>query len=91
MGGVGSGNWYRYDKKITPGECHIVDVRYLHREGLLKSGRWSSSRWSRAGKETGSIGGVVEGTQTPERVILSYRHRRGSGAQWEDVRDGALP
>ena len=35
MGGVGSGNWYRYDKKITTGECHIVDVRYLHREDLL--------------------------------------------------------
>jgi hypothetical protein len=87
MGGVGSGNWYRYDKKITTGECHIVDVRYLHREGLLKGGRWFSLRWSLAGKETGSIGGVVEGTQTPERVILSYRHRRGPGAQWEDVRE----
>jgi len=35
MGGVGSGNWYRFDKKNTTGECHWVDVRYLHREGLL--------------------------------------------------------
>jgi hypothetical protein len=63
MGGVGSGNWYQYDKKITTGECHIVDVRYLHRENLLKSGRWFSLRWSRAGKETSAIGGVVEGTR----------------------------
>jgi hypothetical protein len=31
MGGVGSGNWYRFDKKTTAGECHSVDVRYLHR------------------------------------------------------------
>jgi hypothetical protein len=38
MGGVGSGNWYRLDKKTTTGECHSVDVRYLHREGLLKPG-----------------------------------------------------
>ncbi len=34
MGGVGSGNWYRFDKKATTAECHSVDVRYLHREGL---------------------------------------------------------
>ena len=38
MGGEGSGNWYRFDKKTTIAECHSVDVRYLHREGLLKPG-----------------------------------------------------
>ncbi len=32
MGGIGSGNWYRFDKKTTTGECHSVDVRYLHRK-----------------------------------------------------------
>ena len=87
MGGVGSGSWYRFDKKTTTGECHSLDVRYLYREGLLKSGSWFSLRWSRAERETGSIGGVVEGTQTPERVILSYRHRRGPSGEWEDVRE----
>jgi hypothetical protein len=40
MGGPGSGNWYRFDKRTTTGECHSVDVRYLHREGLLKPGPW---------------------------------------------------
>jgi hypothetical protein len=78
MGGVGSGNWYRFDKKTTTGECQSVDVRYLHREGLLKQGRWFSLRWSRAGRETGSIQGVVIGDEKPERVILTYRHRSGS-------------
>jgi hypothetical protein len=38
VGGAGSGNWYRSDKKATVDECHGVDVRYLHREGLLKLG-----------------------------------------------------
>jgi hypothetical protein len=42
MGCVGSGNWYRFDKKTTTEECHSVDVRYLHREGLLKPGHWFS-------------------------------------------------
>jgi hypothetical protein len=91
MGGVGSGNWYSFDKKTTTDECHSIDVRYLHREGLLKLGRWSSLRWSRAERETGSIGGVVEGTEQPERVILTYRHRSGPGNEWEDVHEPVSP
>lgn len=61
MGGVGSGNWYRFDKKTTTDECHGVDVRYLYRHDLLKPGGRFSLRWSRAGRETGSIRGMVEG------------------------------
>jgi hypothetical protein len=87
LGGVGSGNWYRFDKKTTTGECHSVDVRYLQRENLLRSGRSFSLRWSRAGSETGSIGGAVEGIERPERVILLYRHRSGPGDEWENVHE----
>ena len=87
MGGVGSGNWCRFDKKATTGECHSVDVRYLHREALLEPGHRFSLRWSRAGRETGSIGGTVEGNDRPERVLLLYRHRSGPGAEWEDVHE----
>jgi hypothetical protein len=54
---------------------------------LLKPGSWFSLRWSRAGRETDSIRGVIEGDYRPERVILSYRHRSGSGGEWEDVRE----
>jgi hypothetical protein len=87
VGGVGSGNWYRFNKKGTTQECHSVDVRYLHRNGLLKPGNRFSLRWSRAERETGSIGGIVKGTETPERVILTYRQQRGPGGEWEDVRE----
>jgi len=87
MGGVGSGNWYRFDKKTTTGECHSVDVRYLHREGLLKPGHWFTLRWARAERETGSIRGVVGGSDRPERVLLFYRHRSGPGAEWEEVQE----
>jgi len=87
MGGVGSDNWYRFDKKTTTGECQSMDVRYLHREGLLKPGHWFSLRWSRAGRETGSIRGAVLGNEKPEQVILTYRHRSGPGGEWEDVRE----
>ena len=87
MGGVGSGNWYRFDKKATTGECHSVDVRYLRREGLLKSEGWFSLRWSKAGRETGSIRGAVEGSDRPEWVLFLYRHRSGPGDEWEDVHE----
>ena len=87
MGGVGSGNWYRFDRKTTTGEYHSIDMHYLHREGSLKPARWFSLRWSRAGRETGSIRGVVVGSDRPERVLLHYRHRSGPGAEWEDVQE----
>src|SRR5215210_975174 len=89
LGGVGSGNWYRFDKKSTTGECHSVDVRYLHREGLLEPRHRFSLRWSRADTETGSIGGMVSsgGDGRPERVLLLYRHRSGLGQEWADVQE----
>jgi hypothetical protein len=87
MGGEGSGNWYRFDKKTTTGECQRMDVRYLHREGLLTPGRWFSLRWSRAGRESGSIRGVVDSSRPPESVTLLYRHRSGLGREWEEVQE----
>jgi hypothetical protein len=87
VGGLGSGNWYRFGKKTTTGECQSVEVRYLHREGLLKPGRWFSLRWSRAGRETGSIGGMVSEGDRPQWVLLFYRHRSGPGAEWEDMQE----
>ena len=87
MGGEGSGNWYRFDKKTTTGECHSVDVRYLHKEGLLAPGCSFSLRWSRADRETGSIQGAVTGDEKPERVLFLYRHRSGLGEEWEDVQE----
>ena len=87
MGGVGSGNWYRSDKKTTTGECHSIDIRYLHRERLLTPGHWFSLRWSRANRETGYIQGVVSVADLPDQVTLLYRHRRGLGGEWEDVRE----
>jgi hypothetical protein len=83
MGGVGSGNWYRFNKKMTTNECQSIDVRYLHRNGLLEPGHYVSLRWSRAGKRTGSISGIANRDQ----VTLLYRHRRGPGSEWEDVEE----
>jgi hypothetical protein len=82
LGGLGSGNWHRFDK-ITTDECHSLDVRGLHREGLLKPGGWFRSSWSRAGRETASLRGFVY----RDRVVLSYRHRGGPSEEWEDLEE----
>jgi hypothetical protein len=85
MGGAGSGSWYRFKKKTTTDECQSIDVRYLHRNGLLRTGHSFSLRWSRAGKQIGSIGGVAH---DDDRVTFFYRHRSaGSGGEWEDVKE----
>jgi hypothetical protein len=87
VGGAGSGDWDRFDKKTTVEECHSIHVRHLHRDGLLKPGGWFSLRWSRAGKESGSIRGVVDTSRPPDSVTLLYRHRSGLGGEWEDARE----
>jgi hypothetical protein len=87
VGGAGSGNWYRFDKKTATDECHSVDIRYLDRHGLLEPGGWFSLRWSRASRETGSIRSLVDSSRPPKSVILLYRHRSGLGAEWEDVQE----
>jgi adenine-specific DNA-methyltransferase len=75
------------DKKTTTDEYHSVDVRYLQSENLLRSGHWFSLRWSRAGREMGSIRCAVIGDEKPERVILTYRHRSDPSGEWEEVRE----
>jgi hypothetical protein len=81
MGGLGSGNRYRFNKKITTDECRSLDVRRLHREGLLRSGNRFSWRWSCAGREVASIRAFVY----EDKLCLHYRSK--SGGEWVDVKE----
>lgn len=74
---MGSGYRYRSSKSTTS-DFHALDIRWLHRRGLLKPGTQSNIRWSRNYKETGSIGLTAE----MDSVRLSYRHARNSD-EWE--------
>jgi hypothetical protein len=87
LGGIGSGIWYRFEKKTTTDESHSVDVRHLHRHGLFKPGSRFSLRWSCAGRETGSIRGLVDSSRPPKSVTLLNRHRSRLGAEWGEVRE----
>lgn len=82
MGGRGSGNWYRSDKKTTTSEVKFVDARWLARKGWLENGLYYSIWWSSNGKSTGDIRVMTYG----DSLKLIYRFRSGL-EEWQDVEE----
>lgn len=79
MGGQGSGRRWHLGSKSTTGDYRALDVRQLHRKGLLAPGQAYGWQWSRHGETVASIQVRTE----IDRIILSYRHRSG-GEEWLD-------
>jgi len=75
---------YRWGSKDTADDCRSIDVRYLHREGILRTGRSHSLAWfDQDGQKKASIGvSVILGM-----VKLSYRYRSCGESEWEDVEE----
>ena len=70
MGGVGSGNWYRFDKKPPP--ASVKRGRTLpHREGLAEAGALVHLALVAGRTRDGLIRGSVEGSDRPERILSS--------------------
>lgn len=80
MGGIGSGNWYRWDRKTTTGETKSLDVRQLARKGLLEPGNIFSWAWYVDGEKIG----YIKVSSGQERITLSYRVCE-YGDEWESV------
>ena len=70
----------RDTRKIT-GFYDSLDIRWLHREGLLKSQFPTTVRWYRENKEMSSIQVVAQNGQ----VLLNYDHSRRDGYQSEHL------
>jgi len=79
MGGIGSGRRYQGGKHTTT-DMRALDVRYLHRQGLLTPGRTSNLTWSRCGDIIASIQIVAQDKQ----LLLSYRYQR-LNSEWENM------
>jgi hypothetical protein len=82
MGGMGSGNWYRWDSKDTVESCRSIDVRQWHRDGLLKPGILFSWAWWHDETKAATITVRTEHNE----VVLSYRYRV-QGGDWQDVEE----
>ena len=78
MGGYGSGQRNRYDAADCTDDYRLLDVRRWHRDGLLTPGCAFSWSWKRNGETVALINVRTES----DRVIFSYRHRRGDG-EWK--------
>lgn len=78
MGGFGSGT--SGGKRCTDDMCSL-DVRRIHREGLLAPGRFSTWLWSHNGQPTATICFRAE----EDRLVLSYniRNTHQVGGEWE--------
>lgn len=68
MGGIGSGRRYHLGSKGTVDSSLYIDIRYLNRQGMLKSGYTGTLSWSRNGHRTGSISFSV----AEDEMILDY-------------------
>jgi len=72
MGGMGSGNWYRWQgKKLTAEESLVVSVRDLRKR--LHAGTAGTFTWTWASGSKSSIGYFVTGSDEAPIVMLHYR------------------
>jgi hypothetical protein len=78
MGGWGSGR--RHTGKSLTTDCRSLDVRRLHRDGLLTPGLVYGWNWTLSGETLASI----QVRTADDRLTLSYRFRSGGG-EWRPM------
>ncbi|SEL93955.1 hypothetical protein SAMN05444413_1243 [Roseivivax marinus] len=81
MGGLGSGNYWRWDARPTTDAYRRLDVRRWARDGLLRPGSRFGWQWRRDGETLASINAEV----SHGFVTLDYRARDG-GDDWQPMR-----
>ena len=64
---------------------HSIDLAWLSRNKLLRPGISGTLRWSRGGRETGSVQYMIEDAG----LVLAYRTRR-NGHDWQSIKDRIL-
>lgn len=83
MGGPGSGNRWHYGTRSTCEASLRIDVRYMRKEGLLRTGRHGTLSWSRNGAQIGWIRYKVH----PHSLELDYRTRPVGEEEWTPVNE----
>lgn len=82
MGGIGSGNRYRYGTKNTVEDRTSLDVNRWAREGYLSPGRSFSWQWTWGDGSKSTLNVRVESEWS---IRLIYRVRFGGEVDWTDV------
>lgn len=82
MGGIGSGNRYRYGSKNTIEGRTSLDINRWARDGYLTAGRSFNWQWTWGDGSKSNINVRVESAWT---IRLIYRTRSGGEVDWTDV------
>lgn len=82
MGGIGSGNRYRYGSKSTVEGRTSLDINRWARDGYLTAGRWFNWQWTWGDGSTSNINVRVESAWS---IRLIYRTRSGGEVDWTSV------
>jgi hypothetical protein len=81
MGGLGSGQWSRWNTKPTVENYRRLDERVWHRWQLLRPGVWLTKGWANhQGNQIASVNVRVQDAG----VSLYYSYRRGE-APWRNI------
>ena len=80
MGGIGSGNIWRYGTRDTCEASLRIDIRYMRTKGMLSPGRQGVLSWSRCGQTVSSINYKCH----EATLELDYR-TRPVGGDWKPV------
>jgi len=81
MGGSGSGRRWSCQTKKKAEHCASLDVRRLHRDGVLQPGRSFPQNW----RQNGQLVATIMVTVAEDRVVLSYQ-RLIARAEWRSER-----
>lgn len=82
MGGIGSGNLWRYGTRDTCEGSLRIDIRYMRSKGMLSPGRQGTLSWSRGGETISSINYKCH----EAALELDYR-TRPAGGDWTPVNE----
>lgn len=80
MGGFGSGRRWRYDTKDTTEDRRKIDIRTLHKRGILNKNTSFSLQWPGGSRQASSIRIHI----SSEHLILAYRHQNSNG-KWDTM------
>jgi len=80
MGGIGSGNWHRWNTQTTVEETKRIDIRYMRNRGFLKPNTHGTLSWSRGGEPNGNINFVTH----DDYLQLNFRYKE-YGGEWQPM------
>jgi hypothetical protein len=83
MGGIGSGNRYRYGGKATCESFTRIELPFLRKRGMLQPGYYGMLAWSIGGEPSGDIRFRMH----ENGMELIYKYRARGAGEWQHVNE----